>query len=1135
MLFPQHIPPKDFVVRSSIAIETYMTRPFATLILILCLISCEEEKVGIAYKVLSPSSTGIHFSNTITANDSINLVDYYYIYNGGGVGVGDLNNDNLPDLFFSGNMVGSKLYMNKGAMQFEDITSKAGMTTDRWAMGVSMVDINADGWLDIYVNIAGHESANKKNLLFINQGLNEEGIPTFLEKANDYGIADASFSVQSAFFDYDGDGDLDLFILTNCIDTVDKTFIYDKAFAATKGQTIDRLYENLGTSDGMDHPYFVEKSLESGIVHEGYGLGLAINDLNDDGWPDIYVANDFMPNDRLYINQGNKSFKDLSEDYLRHQSYNGMGVDIADVNNDLLPDIMVLDMLPDNNDRRKSMLSGMHPKKFRLINQAGYIPQYVRNTLQLNRGTDLNGDIHFSEIGQLGGIHATDWSWAPLLADFDNDGDRDIFISNGFVKDMTDLDFINYDANNSYFGTKEAKQNRTKELYKIIPEVKIPNFLYQNNGDLTYSDVSKASGVGIPSFSNGAIFSDLDGDGDLDIVTNDIDHEALVYQNITENKNNYLKVRLNGATSNRNATGAKVYVEHNGSNQYAYVAPTRGYLSSMNDAIHFGLGKDTIIDKIEVIWPDGTHFVQRHIPVNQTVEINHQKGDSERVMRNEKNRGLFTKVVDSILDHRHEENMFNDFDADPLLLKMYSRGGPTMTAGPLDGKKGADIYIGGSYGNVSSLFVQDSSGKFRKQEFPESSAQYEDMDSFLFDSDNDGDNDLYVVSGGSEHPLNSPFYQDRLYINNGLGHFEPSNKLPPLTASGGCVAGADYDQDGDIDLFVGGRYSPGQYPMAPESYLLNNNSGNFSNVAEQVAGLSGVGMVSDAIWSDYDGDGWEDLLLVGEWMPLTIFKNDNGTLKRISLSIDSKSTGWWNTIQAADFDNDGDTDYVVGNLGLNQDYKATPDRPFLLYADDFDENGKVDPLFACYMKSTATGGIDLFPYHGLDDLAKQVVAYKKIFKTYQAYSEASFDNVLTDNLTKKALKLEAKTFASTLFINDGNNSFTMRELPIEAQMGPIFAIYIDDANGDGNMDIIAAGNTHASENTYGWHDASVGVCLLGDGKNNFRALSPSESGIFLKGNITQLTAVRSNSGGQLLVASANSGKVEVLKKTANRP
>ena len=579
-----------------------------------------------SFKRLQANETGVDFSNIITENDSINLFDYYYIYNGSGVAVGDLNNDGLPDLFFGGNMVSSELYLNRGELNFEKVTHQAKLMTDAWIMGVTLVDINADGLLDIYLCAAGptRQEDERENLLFINQGIDENGIPQFKEAAAAYGIHDNSFSIQSVFFDYDLDGDLDLFVLTNRVDQVDKTYIFQNGVPVTGGETIDHLYENLGYQESLGHVLYEKKDTSIGIATEGYGLGVAIDDLNSDGWPDIFVANDFMPNDLVYINQGDGTFKEKGKYFLPTQTYNGMGVDIGDINNDLLPDIMVLDMLPDNNDRRKSMISGMETQGFRMRMDAGYQPQYIRNTLQLNRGTDGNGRLYFTEIGQLANIHATDWSWAPLLADFDNDGDRDIFISNGFVKDMTDLDYINFKASKSYFGTKDAKVERTKELMNALVEVKIPNFLYKNEGNLSFSDVSESAGIAIPSFSNGAIYADLDIDGDLDIVTNDINANALLFENQLSNKASFLKIKLKGSDLNTKALGAKIYIDYGEGQLYHFVSPTRGYLSSISTEIHIGLGRDTLVEAIKVIWPDGKQQVLLNTPANQTLEITYQ-------------------------------------------------------------------------------------------------------------------------------------------------------------------------------------------------------------------------------------------------------------------------------------------------------------------------------------------------------------------------------------------------------------------------------------------------------------------------------------------------------------------------------
>lgn len=1107
-----------------------MLQRYITFFCLAFLLGCSaDKKPSLKFEWLPASATGIDFENTITENDSVNLFDYYYIYNGSGVAVGDVDNDGLPDLFFGGNMVSSRLYLNKKNLHFQDVTSESGLHTDVWVMGVTLVDINADDLLDIYLNVAGPSSvySSMNNLLFINQGLNEHGIPVFEEAAASYGIDDPSFSIQSAFLDYDRDGDLDLYVLTNRVDRIDKNYVVENGKSTTDGMTIDHLYENIGLVDSLGHPFYVLRDTSSGIAHEGYGLGLAIDDLNQDNWPDIYVANDFMPDEKMYINQGDGTFAERAQDFLPTQSYNGMGVDIADFNNDLRPDILVLDMLPDNNDRRKSMIGAMKPKEFNLRKKKGYQAQYIRNTLQLNHGQDQSGQLYFSEMGQLAGLQATDWSWAPLLADFDNDGNRDVFISNGFVKDMTDLDYINFRASKSYFGTKQAKVDREKRLMEALTEVKIPNFLFQNVGDMQFKDVTVSSGLNTPSFSNGAIYADLDGDGDLDIVSNDINAPALVYQNTTVQENSFLKIRLKGNGLNKAAIGAKIIAKRNDSAFYHYVSPTRGYLSSIYGEIHIGLGQDTLLNSLSIIWPDGAYQELTAIKTNQNIEISYAPNRQSPAPRPDTT--PFVEAVNGLIEYQHHENPYNDFDRDPLLLSTYSKGVPCISIGSIDDVKGVDVYIGGSSKNEPALFFQDLSGTFHKSTFPTDSQQYEDAASLLFDFDQDEDLDLYVVSGGSEFESRASNYQDRLYLNDGKGHFNQSDALPAINASGSCVTGADFDQDGDIDLFVGGRLSPGHYPKSPRSYLLRNDGTHFEDITSSVSELSQVGMVTSALWSDFDKDGWVDLVLIGEWMPLTLFRNVEGVLTKLD-NPSPFSNGWWNIIKAGDFDNDGDLDYIAGNLGENQDYKASADQPFVLYADDFDQNGKIDPVFACYMKGKSQGRYQLFPFHGRDDLAGQIPAYKGLFPSYQQYSEAALEQVLSKEMMQNAQTLKAYTFSSSLFVNLGEGEFRREELPIEAQLGPIKAMLVDDFNQDGNLDLMVAGNRNNSEHTYGAQNSFLGTILLGNGDLHFKALSPQESGIYLNEDVSMLSACSTNSGNRIVVAPINAGKLITLQQ-----
>lgn len=1088
------------------------------------------------FKKLDADDTGISFSNDIIENDSVNILDYYYCYNGGGVAVGDLNNDDLQDVFFTGNMVSSRLYLNQGTLQFKDITEAAGVSTEDWIMGVSLVDINADGWLDMYLSVAGPGGSNKhRNLLFVNNGVNEQGHPSFTELASVYGLADSSYSVQSIFFDYDLDGDLDMYLMTNNVDFTDKTYIHPKSYPLTGGITADRLYKNVGVPDSLDHPYYVDASEEAGIKYEGYGLGVAVEDLNADGWPDIYVANDFMPNDLMYINQQDGSFEELASKSQRHQSYNGMGVDIADINNDLLPDIMVLDMLPRNNERRKSMMAGMSYEKFIRESAAGYIPQFVRNTVQMNRGKDPQGVTHFSDISQLTGLHDTDWSWGPLFADFDNDGFRDVYITNGFVKDITDLDFANYVASATAFGTEETKKKKERELTSLLKEVKIPNYIFKNNGSLAFEDMTEAWGVEVPSFSNGAAYADLDNDGDLDIITNNINEEAFIFENRSnrlKETHHYLKVLLKGSEKNVHGIGAKIIIWYQHNSQYYYHSPVKGYLSSINTPVHFGLGNCTSIDSMKIFWSDGKYQLLKDIEADQVLKLEYSEAKPHTsLLRQDSTESIFKRANEKYnIHYKHLENSHNDFYSDPLLPRQYSKGGPGIAVGDIDHKNGMDFFIGSSAGNPAAVFLQNEDGTFTEKDMNAQDAEFEDMGALFFDADNDGDQDLYVVSGGSEFKNGADEYQDRLYINDGGGNFTRSIKsLPEMYSSGSCVVGADYDKDGDIDLFVGGRYRPGAYPTSPRSYLLENEGGIFKDITTHVAQeLDFIGMVSSAVWTDFDHDGWVDLIVVGEWMPVTFFQNQQGNLVDVTSKTGLKNTkGWWNSIYPADIDHDGDIDYIVGNMGTNIDYKPAPDQPVSMFAYDFDDNGQLDPILSHYIHNSENEPA-LFPFHGRDDLFRQLVMFKKQFKNYESYGKAELTEVIPDSLLSKSSKFTADLFETCIIENKGNGKFDIRPLPVEAQFSSAYGIITDDFNDDDHTDLLIVGNSYSNEVVYGWQDASLGLYLTGDGKGNFIPVMPEESGLFLGSDIKGITSLYSIKGGKILLAAANSDSLVAL-------
>lgn len=1099
------------------------------IIIVIFFTTCNKSENAL-FEKRSSGSTGITFANTITENDSVNMLSYYYCYNGGGVGIGDFNNDGLQDVFFTGNMVSSKLYLNKGKMQFEDVTQSAGLSTKDWIMGVSVVDINNDGWMDIYLSVAGPNNLRKHyNLLFINQGL-KNGKISFIEEAAAYGLNDSSFCVQAAFFDYDRDGDLDMYLLTNDVDGVEKTFVNPAAYPITRGRTVDRLYENVGDSAG--HPFYKNVSKQAGITEEGYGLGLAIADLNGDGWPDVYAANDFMPNDQLLINQKNKTFKECAAQSMRHQTYNGMGVDIADINNDGKPDIMVLDMLPQNNERRKTMIARADNDNFLLRAKAGYVPEYMRNTLQLNQGTSKEGITYFSDIAQLAGVNATDWSWSVLLADFDNDGWRDSYVTNGFAKNITDLDFLSYNADNNMFGSVADKIKSSRDMLGKLKGIHVSNYIFKNNTHLGFDDVTDKWGLRNTSYSNGAAYADLDNDGDLDLVTNNINEEASVYENkenTKKDKNNYLQIVLKGSEKNRNGIGASINLYSGKDRFYAYNSPVKGYLSSMNAPLNFGVGKHTNIDSLIIVWPDGKSAILKDVKVNQQLKIDYATAQIKTANDN------LAMPIFSLCDKKYKinykqvENEYNDFNEESLLPKLYSKKGPGIAVGKIN-QNGLGFFVGGSAGIAGTLFSQTNSGTFTSKLINGHDIKQEDTGSLLFDADNDGDADLYVVSGGNEFVNVPGAYQDRLYINDGKGNFTKNEKaLPETTSSGSCIVGADFDKDGDIDLFRGGGNLPGAYPMPPRSYLFRNEGGKFVDVTKELAPeLMNIGMVTSAIWSDFDNDGWIDLIVVGEWMQPTFFKNVKGKFIDVSKQTGlQNTTGWWNSIYPVDIDNDGDIDYIVGNMGTNIDYKPTLNKPMELFYGDFAGNGKRQPVISCYLMNES-GEKQRFPFGFRDDLFGVMPTLKKKFWNYESFGKATLDEIFTPEGLSKAMHLKAAVFESCILINKGAGKFEIKPLPVEAQLSCINGIVATDINNDGNMDLIVAGNSHATEVVYGWMDASLGLLLKGDGKGNFLAVTPQQSGLYLSGDVKGLATLYTNKGKEIILAAVNSDSLVAL-------
>lgn len=1098
---------------------------------LMVLLSCSKPSPKTLFHLLPADKTGIEFANIITETDSFNILTDEYIYNGGGVAIADFNNDGKQDIFFTGNEVPNRLYLNKGDMRFKDVTDAAKVNVKgRWNSGVVVVDINDDGWQDLYVTATmKKDSVLRTNMLFVNKGLNTDGIPTFDEKAVQFGIADTGYSTTAAFFDYDLDGDLDLYVLTNQ-QLDDSPAAYHEKIVDGTSPNNDRLYRNNGNQT------FTNVSQAAGIIYEGFGLGLAISDFNLDGWPDIYVSNDFISNDILYMNNQDGTFSNKSTGTIDHQSHSSMGNDAADFNNDGLPDIITLDMLPETNSRKKSTIGNKSYLTYINNEKYGYDYQYVRNMLHQNNG--LDGGLPFSEIGQLAGIHQTEWSWSPLFADFDNDGFRDLIITNGFPKDITDKDFSNYRVDVEPYVSM-------KNLVDSIPVVKIPNYAFKNNGDLTFKDVSKEWGLSHPSFSNGAAFADLDNDGDLDYVINNINEEAFVFENTLISKNtkpdvHYLRVKLTGFPKNPQAIGAKILLHYDsGKMLYAEQEVARGYLSSVEDILHFGLGNAAAGDSLRIIWPNGNSQKLEQVKADQVLTIKYEPAQLQPYAskKNDIKKPTFFEAASNELhlSFKHQEQDKIDFNLQRTLPHKFTQSGPSIAVGDLNGDHRDDVVIGGSSGFPLTVFTQQASGIFTKSEItkPDNNVR-EAGGMLLFDADGDRDEDLYFVSGSIEHEPGSKFYQDQLFKNNGKGKFElDATALPEIAASGSCVRAADFDGDNDLDLFVGGRVVTARYPFPAESYLLQNDGGKFTNVTNRLCkDLENLGMITDGLFTDFNADGKIDLMVVGEFMPITFFANDGQGFKKVTASGIEDFTGWWNSIATADFDHDGDFDYVVGNLGTNNGYQVTKKFPLKICAKDFDNNGSIDAVLACYIKESLENMDEkkLYPVHFWDELNSQSPKFRQQFSKYKTYGNTTFDQLLTKEDLKDALTLEANHFESSYIENLGNGKFKITSLPMPVQIAPLNGMVTDDINEDGNMDLVIVGNDYGNEVFVGRYDAMKGVVLLGDGTGKFDVISPMKSGFVIAGDAKGLAKLYRSNDDEIFVATQNRDSLKVYKK-----
>jgi len=1046
------------------------------------------------FTLLPAEQTHIDFSNTLTEGLNANVMTYEYLYNGGGVAIADVNGDGLQDIYFTGNMTDNKLYLNKGKMQFEDITSAAGVAgrPGPWKTGVTMVDINGDGKQDMYVCYSGKMPGPRRmNQLFINEGNDAAGIPHFTEQAQQYGLADSAYSTQAVFFDFDRDGDLDMFLLDHSpklLPILDETATAEILKRSNPSCGV-RLYRN-------DNGHFQDITGQSGLSSSEltYGLGAGIADLNGDGWPDIYISNDYGVPDYLYINNRNGTFTDVIQSTLGHTSNFSMGNDVADINNDALPDIITLDMLPEDNRRQKLLFAPDNYEKFELSLRSGFYYAYMRNMMHVN-----NGNGTFSEIGQLAGISNTDWSWAPLFADYDNDGWKDLFITNGYLRDYTNMDFLKYMGD--FLRDRKVMRKDLFELVQQIPSSKVKSYMFHNNGDLTFSNTGADWGFTTTSNSNGAAYADLDNDGDLDLVVNNINLPAFIYENEADKllHHHFLQLRLEGSSGNTMGIGAKVTIFNKGKQQYIEQMPTRGFQSSVSPIVHFGLGQDTTVDSVRIVWQSGKQQILTHVQGDRQLVVQ-EKTAITPYQASALEAAYFTEIRSPITYHAAASRV-NDFKRQPLLINPLSFSGPCIAKVDVNGDGLEDVYVGGGNGQAGSLFIRQKNGQFVQKMQPAFTADKlsEDADALFFDANGDGFPDLYIASGGYHNLTpDDSLLQDRLYINDGKGYFTRSaGALPAMRVSKSCVRSADINGDGYADLFVGGRVIPGRYPEAPRSYvLINDGKGHFSDQTGSLAPeLQKAGMVTDAAWADLNGDGKKDLVVMGEWMPVTIFINNQGKLENRTRNYFAKDySGWWNKLLVEDFNGDGKPDIVAGNLGLNSQCKASDKEPAEMYYKDFDDNGSVDPILCLYIKDTS------YPYLTRDELLDQLSIMRTRFPDYKSYADAGLKDVFTAEELKDAGHLQANYLKTAYFESGPDGKFHERSLPLQTQFSPVYTITGLDYDKDGKKDLLLCGNVSHARLRFGKYDANYGILLRGDGKGNFTYVDQQRSGFHLWGD-----------------------------------
>ncbi|MDN5202177.1 VCBS repeat-containing protein [Fulvivirgaceae bacterium BMA10] len=1076
------------------------------------------------FSVVDTSHSTITFSNTIQESDTLNYYNFPYIYMGGGVAIGDFNNDNLSDVYLTGNMVENKLYLNKGELIFEDVTEFAGVQGDkRWYTGVTLVDINSDGWLDIYLSVSG-KNTDSKNQLFVND---KDG--TFTERAAEYGIDDASASIQSTFFDYDKDGDLDLFVANYpLVPLTQGNRFYATMIKQNKPEFSGHMYRNEGNGS------FKDVTSDSGLQNFGLTLGLVSMDFNDDGWQDLYLSNDFNVPDYFYLNNGDGTFTEILKRATSHTSMFGMGIDAADFNNDGLIDLVQADMTPEDYKRSKVNMASMSPKSFWQAIDFGFHYQYMQNSLQVNNGMENGGIPFMSEISRMAGIATTDWSWSVLFADLDNDGWKDLYITNGMKRDVNDND-LNQKTGATTFQAAFKRIDIDK-----YPSEPLENYVFQNKRDFTFKKVTTDWGLDYKGFSNGMAYGDLDNDGDLDLIINNIDKEISLYENLLDQReSHFLRIKLSGSVHNPMGIGAKVWLgsEEGKYMQVQELAVTRGFQSGMEPILHFGLGNNTSPKKLKIIWPD---LKQQEMPVthfNRVIELNYANAkhpdntDAATGWQREAPAFFFNITDEVALPFEHIEDFYDDYIKEPLLPHKYSTLGPGLATGDANNDGLQDVFIGNAANAKGALLVQDDKGLFTRLPGPwESDSDQEDTGALFLDIDNDGDLDLYVVSGGHDPMEPGTYYQDRLYVKTTTGYEKTLKALPKMPVAGQAVAATDFDHDGDMDLFIGGRNVPGEYPQAPMSYLLENKGGKdhalvFQDVSDAIAtGLGNIGMVTGALWTDLNSDGWEDLVVAGEWMPIVIFKNNKGVFEDVTEAWGFREkTGWWYSISTLDVDNDGDNDLVAGNLGHNYKYKASDEKPFEVFANDFDENGRTDIVLSVHKDGK------LLPLRGRECSSQQIPAIANKFKTFRDFAAADLADIYGESMLGKSLHYKATTFTHYWIENKGNDKFEWHSLPQRSQISPINSIVPIDYNLDGYLDLVVMGGIYDAEVETPRADASVGLLLKNNMGKGFEEVNPMESGILIRGNIKNASKFKGNDGEMYILFVRNNGKPQLIQ------